>query len=206
MTVSIASAAATTEPRRHGGLLRRVAGYAVSRGATEALLAVRSVLLAALLGPAAFGSWALFRLGTRYSGLAGLGVFRGLELELLQGDARAKSDHEAPAATALGFVLLVGGILSLLALGAALLVQNSEYRVLLVGFAVASLAELLYGYALVCTRIRSGLRRFAILETSTAALNLVLAVALARIWGLAGAFAGVAGWTSNGTPSASAAS
>jgi O-antigen/teichoic acid export membrane protein len=191
--ISISGSAPVTHARPHGGLLRRVAAYGLSRGATETLLAVRSVLLAALLGPAAFGSWALLRLGTRYSSLAGLGVLRGLELELLQRDSKqAFSESDSPAATALGFILLVGGTLSLLALGGALVIRDGEYRVLLAGFAAASLSELLFGYAMVCTRVRSGLRRYAILETGAAVFHVLLAVSLARIWGLAGAFAGLA--------------
>jgi O-antigen/teichoic acid export membrane protein len=157
------------------------------------LLAVRSVLLAALLGPAAFGSWALLRLGMRYSSLAGLGVYRGLELELLNPHGASESDHpRSSAATALGFVLIVGGALSTTALAAALIVRDPYYRLLLIGFAAASLAELVYGYSMVCTRVRQGLRQFAVLETSVAALHVVLAVGLAKVWGLAGAFAGIA--------------
>jgi O-antigen/teichoic acid export membrane protein len=174
-------------------VLRRIAAYGLSRGTTEVLLAVRSILLAALLGPAAFGNWALLRLGMRYSGLAGLGVFRGLELELLHPHGRAEAHgRKSPAATALGFILIVGGSVSVIAMAAAFLMGDHQYQLLLAGFAVASLAELVYGYAMVCTRVGIGLRRFAILETSTAALHVVLAVGLGRVWGLGGAFAGVA--------------
>jgi O-antigen/teichoic acid export membrane protein len=127
----------------------------------------------------------------RYSGLAGLGVFRGLELELLQADRQGLgSSHDSPARTALGFILLVGGSISVLSLGLA--VGLPQYRVVLGGFACASLAELMYTYALVCTRVRSGLRRYAVLETSTAVLHVLCAVTLAHFWGLGGAFAGLA--------------
>ena len=173
--------------------MRRIAAYALSRGTTEVLLAIRSVLLAALLGPAAFGNWALLRLGMRYSGLAGLGVYRGLELELLHPNGKADAHGKrAPADTALGFILIVGGSVSVLAMAGAFLVGDHQYRLLLGGFAVASLAELVYGYAMVCTRVGIGLRRFAILETSTAALHVILAIGLAKVWGLGGAFAGIA--------------
>jgi O-antigen/teichoic acid export membrane protein len=183
--------AAQTRPP--GGFLRRVAAYGLSRGTTELLLALRSILLAALLGPAAFGSWALLRLGMRYTLLAGLGVFRGLELELLHADARETGrPQDLPAATALGFILLVGGTLSALAIALSFGINDSHDRLLLRGFAVASLAELVYGYAMVYTRVRTDLRRFAILETSIAALHIVLAVSLARVWGLAGALGGLA--------------
>jgi O-antigen/teichoic acid export membrane protein len=154
---------------------------------------LRSVLLAAMLGPAAFGGWALLRMGMRYAGLPGLGVFRGLELELLHADSKVTTTRrDSPAATALGFILLVGGGLAALALAASLVLDDRNDRLLLRWFAVGGLAELIYGYAMVCTRVRTGLRRFAILETSTAALHIVLAIGLARVWGLAGAFAGLA--------------
>jgi O-antigen/teichoic acid export membrane protein len=182
---------AAASPRGRASLFRRVAAYGISRSATELLLGLRSVLLAAFLGPAAFGIWALLRLGMRYSALAGLGVFRGLEMELLHADREGKgAAHDSPARTALGFILLVGGSLSALALVLAVLLPS--YRLVLAGFAVASLAELVYGYALVCTRVRSTLRRYAVLETSTAALHVVSAVGLAHVWGLGGAFAGLA--------------
>jgi hypothetical protein len=94
-------------------LLRRVAAYAASRGASEALLGVRGVLLAILLGPAGLGTWALLRLGMRYSALGAISVYRGMELELLQPDAGSPSGrgHTAGRA-ALGFVLLFSGTLS----------------------------------------------------------------------------------------------
>jgi O-antigen/teichoic acid export membrane protein len=193
ISLALPSPGQTAQARPHRGLLRRVAAYGLSRGATEILLVLRSVMLAGLLGPAAFGTWALLRMGMRYSGLAGLGVFRGLEVRLLHADAKGNTlRQDSPAPTALGFILLVGGGLSTLAIAASFLVPDPHYRLLLRGFAVASLAELVYGYTMVCTRVRTGLSRFAIMETSTAALHVLLAVSLARIWGLAGAFAGLA--------------
>ena len=193
ISVTVSAARAAAQPARNRRLLQKVAAYGMTRGATEGLLALRSVVLAAMLGPAAFGTWALLRLGMRYSGLAGLGVFRGLELELLQADAQGRTLRRgSPAPAALGFILAIGGSVSALALGAALVVQDSYYRLLLVGFSAASLAESLYSYALVCTRVRSTLRHYAILETTTAVLHVACAVSFARLWGLGGAFAGLA--------------
>ena len=171
--------------------LRRIVGYALARGTTEVLLAVRGVLLAILLGPAAFGTWALLRLTMRYSALIGLSVYRGLELELLRGRATASERSNASAPAALGFVLAVSGSLATAALIASLLVESGADRMLLRGFAAASLAESLYGYALVCTRVRGELRLYSLLESGTALLHVVCAVALASVWGLGGAFAGL---------------
>ena len=172
-------------------LLRRLVGYSLARGTTEVLLAVRGVLLAILLGPAAFGTWALLRLIMRYSSLVGHSVYRGLELELLRDKKTASERPNASAPAALGFVLAVSGSLATAALTASLLVQNDADRMLLRGFAAASLAESLYGYALVCTRLRGNLRLYSLLESGTALLHVVCAVAMASLWGLGGAFVGL---------------
>jgi O-antigen/teichoic acid export membrane protein len=171
--------------------LRRIVRYALARGTTEVLLAVRGVLLAVLLGPAAFGTWALFRLSMRYSSLIGLSVYRGLELELLRGKSSPSARAKASAPAALGFVLAISGSLAIGALIASFLVQDESHRLVLRGFAAASLAESLYGYALVCTRVRGNLRLYSLLESGTALLHVVCAVTLASVWGLGGAFVGL---------------
>jgi len=186
-----ALSAAAARPARSGGLLRRVAGYSAMRGSAEALLGLRGILLATLLGPAAFGSWALLRLATRYAALAGVGVFRGLEVELLQAADDAPHRSRASGA-ALGFMLAVSGALATVALVASALVESSTHRLILQGFAAAVVAEATYAYALVVTRVGATLRRYALLEAGTAALHLLLGVALARAFGLAGAFAALA--------------
>jgi O-antigen/teichoic acid export membrane protein len=156
------------------------------------MLAVRGVLLAVLLGPAAFGTWALLRLTMRYSYLVGLSVYRGLELELLQGKSRSGTDSaKGSAPAALGFVLLLSGGVACVAWTASFLVHEETHRIVLRGFAAASLAEALYGYALVCTRVRGSLRLYSLLESGTSVLHVVCAVGLASVWGLGGAFAGL---------------
>ena len=172
-------------------LYRRLAGYAVSRGATEAILAVRGVVLAVLLGPAAFGTWALLRLAMRYSSLVALSVYRGLELEAFQRQADS-GNREIASGAALGFVLVVSGLLSKAALVASFIVTGPEMRLLLRAFAAASLAEAVYGFALVCMRVQGNLRRYSLFEAATALLHLVAAGLLGWRWGLAGAFLGLA--------------
>ena len=191
MSAADALSAAAPRPAQSGGLLRRVAGYSAMRGSAEALLGLRGILLATLLGPAAFGSWALLRLATRYAALAGVGIFRGLEVELLQAsDDRAHRSRASGAA--LGFMLAVSGALAVMALVASALVESSTHRLILQGFAAAVVAEAAYAYALVVTRVGATLRRYALLEAGTAALHLLLGVTLARAFGLAGAFAALA--------------
>lgn len=182
-------------PRRSDGLIRKVAGYSAMRASTEGLLGIRGILLATLLGPAAFGGWALLRLGTRYATLAGLGVFRGLEVELLHPHEPATREghpRSEAAGTALGFILLVSGALATVALVLSAFVATPQHRLILQGFAAAVVAESLYSYVLVWTRVRTTLLRYALLEASTAALHLGLGVLLARSFGLAGAFAALA--------------
>jgi O-antigen/teichoic acid export membrane protein len=164
----------------------------MSRGATEGLIAARGVLLAALLGPAAFGSWAMLRLGMRYAAFGTFGIARGLEFELLHPSAVRGRRWRVPAAAALGFMLLVAGTLAAAALAASVAVAGDDLRLLLRGFAAAAPAEALYGYALVCTRVRKSLRHYALLEAGTAGVHVVAAVGFAHLWGLAGAYAGLA--------------
>jgi O-antigen/teichoic acid export membrane protein len=177
-------------PSPGGVLFRRLAGYALSRGATEAMLAARGILLAILLGPVAFGTWAILRLVMRYSALSAISVYRGLELELLQEGIRPNAQRVA-AGAALGFVLALSGLLAGLALSASYVVADPELRLVLRAFAAASLTEAVYGYTLVCIRVRGDLRRYAMLEAGTSALHLLCAVGLAWSWGLSGAFLGL---------------
>ena len=203
---AIDALSAAARPVGRGRLLRKVAGYSVIRASAEGLLGVRGILLATLLGPAAFGSWALLRLGTRYAALAGLGVFRGLEVELLPSPVREPRERDAGSAAAgaaLGFMLAVAGALATGALLASALVQDPGSRLVLQGFAAAAVAEAVYGYALVVTRVRTTLLRYALLEAGTAATHLVLGVLLARTFGLAGAFAALALSAALGTAVAS---
>jgi O-antigen/teichoic acid export membrane protein len=190
--VSAADALSTAaRPAQGGRLLRKLAGYSAMRGSAEALIGLRGVLLATLLGPAAFGSWALLRLATRYAALAGLGMFRGLEVELLQASDDGTGRARASGA-ALGFMLSVSGALATTALVASALVESPTHRLILQGFAAAVVAEAVYAYALVVTRVGGTLLRYALLEAGAAALHLGLGVALARSFGLAGAFAALA--------------
>jgi O-antigen/teichoic acid export membrane protein len=183
-----------SEPARLSGrLLQKVAGYSAIRASAEALFGLRGILLAMLLGPAAFGSWALLRLSVRYAALAGGGVFRGLELELLAPKADAKVAPRSEAAgAALGFMLLVSGTLATAALVASAVVADPASGLTLQAFAAAVVAEAVYGYALVYTRVRTTLLRYAMLEAGTAALHLGLGVTLTWSFGLAGAFAALA--------------
>jgi O-antigen/teichoic acid export membrane protein len=162
----------------------------------EWMLGARSILLAHLLGPAAFGVWTMFRIGSRYAVFAGLGVPRGLEYQVVQSrGSAAPADAAAPEAyarTALGFLLLVSTLLCTGSLVASVLVADPRTAVALRGFAAAVVAEQLWLYGLVYLRAHGSLKRFALLEASAALLHLLLAVALAWRWGLPGAFAGFA--------------
>jgi O-antigen/teichoic acid export membrane protein len=180
-----------TAPPNRRRLLHRLVGYALSRGASEAMLGVRGVTLALLLGPAAFGTWALLRLSTRYAALVGFAVLRGLEREMVPGDVKPGSGQPDSAATALGFILLACGTLAGTALAVSFVVPGTQDRLLLRGFAAAALSEAVYNYTLTCIRVRSNLRAYAQIEAGTAVLHVLLAVGLAWVWGLAGAFGGL---------------
>ncbi len=183
----------TSPPRRSGRLLRRVAAYSATRGITEGFLGIRSVLLASLLGPAGFGGWALLRLGARYAPFAGLGIYRGLELHLLSSRSEPDAKGRNPMTSAsLGFVLTVSGTLAFAALAGSFMVRDRQLALVLRGFAASSVAEAVYWYAMVCTRVQTDLRRYAVLEMTNAGIQMIAAVTFAFFWGLAGAFAGLA--------------
>lgn len=179
-----------TTPARGPGLLERIAFYGASRGVTEALLAARGLLIAAVLGPAAFGGWALLRLSGRYTALANFGVFRGLEFELGAGTATAE-ERRRSAASALGFVLVVFGLLALALVGASFLVADPAHRLVLRALAGLSLLEEIYIYGLVCLRMRGALRHYAAVEIVHAALQVACTVGMAHRWGLPGGVAGL---------------
>ncbi len=182
-------------PQRKGRLLQRVAAYSAARGVTEGLFGIRSIVLATLLGPVAFGGWALLRLSMRYASLAGLGVFRGMELELMRtrrSDGGDCDDARAAAGAALGFILSVSGTLAAAAIAASFLIREPQVALVLRGFAAAVMLEQVYSYALIWTRVRTNLRRYATLEITNAALQAVFTAAFAALWGLPGAFIGLA--------------
>lgn len=173
--------------------LRRIAGYGAARAVVEGILAVRGLVLAALLGPAAFGGWALMRLATGYASFATLGIHRGLELELTRSrGAPAAADHHGPPdAAALSYLLGVFGVLAAVALAASFVVRDPARALELRVLGAAVLAEQVYTYSLVSLRVRADLRRYARLELAHAVLQLVCTCALAWGWGLAGALVGM---------------
>jgi O-antigen/teichoic acid export membrane protein len=185
----------SSEPRRLR-VLPKIMGYGISRTIVEGLLAVRGVALASILGPEAFGIWALFQMGLRYCAFSGLGLLRGLEVEVV----RAGSDGERPysskqaywgeIASSYTFWLYV----PLSAVAALSWVWWGDRRVglALLGIALSLLLDRLWMYGLTFLRAAGGLRRFAALELAQAAAQLSLGPALALVWGVAGAFVGFA--------------
>lgn len=177
-----------------GSGLRRILLYGASRGAVEALFGLRGFVLATILGPEAFGGWALFRLATRYAGLGALGVHRGLEYEIVH--ARAGEDAADPeraelaGRTALGFTLLVFGTLAALAITASFITDHARLATGMRAFAAGTLAEQLWWYMVTSLRAWGQLRRFAVNELVNAVAQLVLTTAFAAAVGLTGAYAG----------------
>lgn len=182
------TAGATALPRT----LRRIAGYGAARAVVELILGVRGLVLAAVLGPVAFGGWALMRLATGYASFGTLGIHRGVELELTRARGVPAVDSRAPPdAAALAYVLVVFGILAVVALGASFVVADPARAAELRIFGVAVLAEQLYVYSLVALRVRGDLGRYARLELGHAGLQLACTCLPALAWGLNGALAGM---------------
>lgn len=178
---------------KHSGL-RHILLYGASRGTVEALLGLRGFVLAAILGPEAFGAWALFRLATRYAGLSAMGVHRGLEYEIVH--ARAAEDPADPrraelaGRTALGFVLLVFGALAAVAIAGSFITDDARLAAGMRAFAAGTLSEQVWLYLVTSLRAHGELRRFAVNELWNAVAQLVLTSALATAVGLTGAYAG----------------
>jgi O-antigen/teichoic acid export membrane protein len=174
--------------------VRGFAVYGIARMLVEVLLGLRGLVLAAILGPEVFGAWALFRVIMGYCGSAGLGILRGLEREasapltaekIGQETARAES-----AASALGFLLLVFGALSLVAAGVAGLRPDDWLAPALAGVAGGLVFDCLWSYGTTYLRATSDLWRLAKYELISAVLQIALVVGLAYAWGLKGALLG----------------
>lgn len=190
-----AAGAASTAPGvgAPAGRLRRIIGYGAARAAVEALLGLRGVALAALLGPSALGLWSLLRVVAQYLVVAGLGVQRGLEVEAAAhrgGQRRAVAERYAAAGNA--FVLVAHGALTVLALIMACLTEDPAWRVILAGVAATAVLERLWFHATTFLRAQGGVREFALVELAHAALQLIVPLALALLWGLDGAILGLA--------------
>lgn len=175
-------------------VLARIMLYGVTRGTVEALLGVRGIILATVLGPEGFGGWALFRLAGRYAGLAALGVGRGLEYEVVRARSSGQAGGDAEAhefeRAALGFVVVVFGVMAVIALAASAVVADARLQAGLRAFALGVLAEQLWQLLAIAWRARGSLRKFAVNELVNAALHLIFAWLLATAFGLNGAYVG----------------
>jgi O-antigen/teichoic acid export membrane protein len=177
-----------------GGRGRRIMLYAATRGTTEGMRSLRGLLLAIVLGPRAFGIWTLFRIFMRYTPLSGLGVQRGLELEIVQeralGSEEAIARSDLAARTTLGWIISTAVATSAAALVASFVVTDPAWRMALRAVSLGVLLEELWVYATTYLRALRELRRYALLEIANATLHLVAAVSLAYLFGLRGAIAG----------------
>ena len=180
-------------PRLLTGRLGKMALYGSSRSIVEGLLGVRGMLLAGMLGPQLFGVWALFRLVLNYGAFAGIGLQRGLELEV----AKVRAPEHQPvrtawARTAVGCTFAIFGLVSVLTGASALMVDEAWLEQLLWAIAAGLLLERMWFYGLNYLRASGSLREYAVLELAQAALQVLLTVGLAWLYGLPGAFAGFA--------------
>jgi len=177
-------------PPGRAGFLRAFALYGVSRAGAEGFLSVRGLVLASLLGPEAFGVWALFRIAMQWASFGSFGVLRGLEMAVAQGPG---GERAGPAArNALGFLLVAFGILSAATLVASFAGPFARHATWLRAVAAVLVAENVGILGLVVIRARGDLRRYGLSEAALAATHLVLAGSLAWRWHLPGAFVGYA--------------
>ncbi len=171
------------------GWSSRLLGYGAVRVTVEALLSLRGVVLAQLVGAEAFGAWALFRLLLGYSVLAGLGVLRGLE-RMVAAAGAAGDERQRAGRTAVGFSLAMFGAVSVLAAVLAGLAPDAGTRLALAGVAGCLILERFWFYGITYLRACGDLRRFAAIELGTAIVNLTLVLGFAWLLGLPGALLG----------------
>jgi len=172
------------------GRLGSFAAYGAARTVVEALLAVRGVVLATVLGPTSFGVWTLFRLTLRYGAFAAMGIHRGIEVEVagLPRESAAAARREW-GRSSVGYLLVVYSVLGTVALTSSLLF-GPPTRETLWAVAVGLVLERLWVYGSSYLRAEGRLGRFAAVELTHAASSLLLTTVLALAWGLAGAYAG----------------
>ena len=172
------------------GRLRRLALYGASRTFVEGLLGARGIILAAVIGPASFGVWALFRLALRYGAFAALGIHRGMEVEVagIGGEPSSRQRRHWGRVTT-GYLLLIYLPLGALAVGLSFGLA-SPARETLWAVAAGLLLERLWMYGGSYLRAEGDLRRYATVELAQAAATVVLTVTLAVWWGLPGAYVG----------------
>ncbi len=160
----------------------------------EALLGLRGLVLATILGPEVFGVWALFRVIMGYCGSTGLGLLRGLEREasapLTAEGIGAETARAESAATTLGFLLMAFGGLSMIAAVVAGLRRDDWLAPALAGVAGGLVLDGLWSYGTTYLRATSDLWRLALCELISAVLQITLVVGLAYVWGLKGALLG----------------
>lgn len=187
----MAESAAGPQELQRPGRLEKVLAYGTARTAAEALLALRQLALAGVLGPGLFGAWALFRIIMNFYPFIGLGTLRALEVEVSRA-ARAEGDTLASAwgRTQLGFILVIFVPASIATAVIAYHWPEGPTRMALWGVAAAILLDRLWNFAFTYMRATGRLRRFAVTETLHALLQAVLTTCLALVWGLEGAFIG----------------
>ena len=175
--------------------VQRVLGYGVARAGVELLLGGRGMLLAAILGPAAFGVWSLIRLSQQYLIVVGLGTGRGLEVEASVHRERhggaINPTAASYAAAASGLQLLTYGALSAGAAIGAVATSDPTWRAILAGVAVTSFVERAYYQGGTFLRAQATIPEFATIELAHSALQVVLTGLLAWLWHLPGAILGL---------------
>jgi len=133
-----------------------------------------------MLGPAAFGTWALLRLGMPIPDCGPGGLPWGRD-----GAATGCARVRRPARlrrlpTALGFILVTGAA-SPWCLRSRIIVQNSYYRLLLIGFSAASVASCCTGPTLWCA---PGSQHLGVMHLGDdyRGPHVVCAVSFAELW------------------------
>jgi len=176
------------------GRLTKFLLYGAWRTIVEGVIAFRGFLLAIVLGPTAFGTWALFRLLCRYGTMLNLGIGAGVEREVVRARTSGEPDAEAEGVrwgrAATSYIWVLFGSLAVACAIASFIVEDPDTVLILRALVFGVLLERLWVYAKTYLRVVTSLRRYAVAELWQALLQVLFTCLGAWIWGLPGAFLG----------------
>jgi O-antigen/teichoic acid export membrane protein len=138
------------EADRRGSLLRHLSRYSVARYLSEVLFLIRGILLARILGPAAFGLWSQMKIALLFLQYGKLGASEAMLREIPFAAGRGDEGRAGRIRRAVfAFDLLASGMLGLALVGGSLLAQgwSADLRISWVLLAAAFLLSQVFWFA-----------------------------------------------------------
>jgi O-antigen/teichoic acid export membrane protein len=177
---------------QRGPWLREFVGFGGSTVADQAMRLLANLVVAAIVGPVAWGTWYLLNLALQYGSLLHLGALNGMQREVAA--AIGRGDEEAAVGlrrTAVGFVLLVYGVALAVLLGVLVplgLVAATPRLGLMVALLISQQA---FAMAFTHMKARTDFRAASRLQFASSLTYPLAAVGGAYLSGLDGFLAGL---------------